>query len=200
MAVTALVCPRCGAQIELDDSREYGFCSYCGSKIMLGEHIYVHVKHSYEDGGPTTTGTTGSSGNSGNSDNSGWAGGSGNAGGYGGSGNAGNAGGYGRSGGPTTTGTTSHTTNNYYENNYYYTNSSNDSGRAYISRKSKAATLILWLLIGEIGGHMFYVGRFGMGLLYLFTGGLFGIGWLIDLILILTNSFKDGAGLSVSKW
>ena len=30
-----------------------------------------------------------------------------------------------------------------------------------------------------------------MGLLYLFTLGLFGIGWLIDIILIAIGSFRD---------
>ncbi len=31
----ALDCPNCGAHLELDDSREYGFCSYCGAKVDL---------------------------------------------------------------------------------------------------------------------------------------------------------------------
>ena len=43
--------------------------------------------------------------------------------------------------------------------------------------------------------HYFYVRRPGMGILYLFTMGLFGIGWLIDLIRILTGSFRDCDGL-----
>ena len=33
------------------------------------------------------------------------------------------------------------------------------------------------------------------GLLYLFTGGLCGIGWLIDLIMTACGSFTDKAGL-----
>ncbi|MFR9048827.1 MAG: TM2 domain-containing protein [[Clostridium] leptum] len=30
------------------------------------------------------------------------------------------------------------------------------------------------------GGHKFYEGKAGTGILYLFTGGLFSIGWIID--------------------
>ena len=49
MSVKALKCPSCGADIELDDSREFGFCSYCGSRIQIGErvNINVNVKHDY---------------------------------------------------------------------------------------------------------------------------------------------------------
>jgi len=44
MAMKALRCPQCGAELELDDSKEFGFCSSCGTKIMLNEK--VEVKHS----------------------------------------------------------------------------------------------------------------------------------------------------------
>lgn len=36
-------CPNCGAGIQLDEKREFGFCSYCGTKIQLNETI-IH-KH-----------------------------------------------------------------------------------------------------------------------------------------------------------
>ncbi|MBQ1259000.1 MAG: TM2 domain-containing protein [Clostridia bacterium] len=36
-----------------------------------------------------------------------------------------------------------------------------------------------------MGGHKFYEGKIGMGILYIFTFGLFGIGLLVDLIVIL---------------
>ena len=39
MALIALKCPSCGADIELDESREFAFCSYCGSKVMQEKKI-----------------------------------------------------------------------------------------------------------------------------------------------------------------
>lgn len=40
----------------------------------------------------------------------------------------------------------------------------------------------LLLCIFTICGHKFYEGKVGMGILYLCTVGLFGIGWIIDII------------------
>ena len=45
-------------------------------------------------------------------------------------------------------------------------------------------TYLLWFFVGIFGVHKFYLDKFGMGLLYLFTGGLFMIGWFIDLFTI----------------
>lgn len=60
--------------------------------------------------------------------------------------------------------------------------------------KSQVVALVLAILLGGIGIHRFYLGHIGMGILYLFTAGLCGIGWLIDIILIATGSLepKDG--------
>ncbi len=53
---------------------------------------------------------------------------------------------------------------------------------------STGIAYLLWLVsgFGALGFHRFYLGRFGTGLLYLFTGGLFGIGGLFDLFYIPT--------------
>jgi TM2 domain-containing membrane protein YozV len=56
------------------------------------------------------------------------------------------------------------------------------------------------LFLGSLGVHYFYVGRIGMGILWLLTGGLFGIGLLIDFILILTGTFKDSYGRPIENW
>jgi len=45
-------------------------------------------------------------------------------------------------------------------------------------------TYLLWFFFGIIGVHKFYLNKFGMGILYILTGGIFLIGWLIDLFTI----------------
>lgn len=48
---------------------------------------------------------------------------------------------------------------------------------------SKAIGYILWLF-GFTGSHRFYFGKQITGIIWFFTFGLLGIGWLIDLFLI----------------
>ena len=50
--------------------------------------------------------------------------------------------------------------------------------------KDKWVAFFLCLFLGYLGIHKFYEGKVGMGILYLFTFGLLGIGTLVDLIAI----------------
>ena len=62
------------------------------------------------------------------------------------------------------------------------------------SSKNYAATLILAIVLGFFGGHRFYVGKVGTGFLYIFTAGLFGIGWIVDIFTVLFGNFTDKTG------
>ena len=66
--------------------------------------------------------------------------------------------------------------------------------RQELSDKSKLAAFLLCLFFGGLGFHKFYLGKIGAGILYLFTFGLFGFGWVLDLILILSGSSTDRFG------
>ncbi len=51
--------------------------------------------------------------------------------------------------------------------------------------KNKWVSFFLCLFLGVFGAHKFYEGRVLLGVVYLFTAGIFGIGVLIDLVILL---------------
>ena len=61
----------------------------------------------------------------------------------------------------------------------------NANGFAGGKPKNKWVAFCLCLFLGFAGAHKFYEGKIGTGILYLFTGGLIGIGWFIDCIMLL---------------
>lgn len=56
-----------------------------------------------------------------------------------------------------------------------------------IKEINKWTSFLLCLFLGIFGVHKFYEGKIGIGILYICTLGLFGIGWIVDLIIILTK-------------
>ena len=60
--------------------------------------------------------------------------------------------------------------------------------------------LLLCFFLGVFGAHRFYVGKIGTGILQLLTLGGVGIWWLVDMILILTGSFRDKNGQRITEW
>ena len=91
--------------------------------------------------------------------------------------------------------------NNYQQNlsgQYFIPQQNTRDVDAVFSSKSKNTALLLCFFLGALGIHQFYVGKTGKGILYLLTGGLFGIGWLIDLFAIAENKFKDSNDLPLT--
>ena len=86
------------------------------------------------------------------------------------------------------------TTINQGSTNYNVNNNNTDYDSDIYSNKNKWVALILAIFFGGFGIHKFYVGKIGMGILYLLTGGLFYIGVIVDVVNILTGSAKDSEG------
>lgn len=47
--------------------------------------------------------------------------------------------------------------------------------------KTVKTAYLLWFFLGGLGIHKFYLGKTGMGVAYIFTGGLFLVGLAVDL-------------------
>ncbi|HYU74108.1 MAG TPA: TM2 domain-containing protein [Ktedonobacteraceae bacterium] len=65
--------------------------------------------------------------------------------------------------------------------------------------KDWMTTLLLCIFLGWLGVHRFYTGHIAIGVIQLLTGGGCGIWWLIDFIMILTDSYRDSNGLPLVR-
>lgn len=63
----------------------------------------------------------------------------------------------------------------------------NNIGTSDVSKKKcdKWVAFLLCVFFGWLGVHKFYEEKIGLGIVYIITFGLFGIGWFIDIITIL---------------
>jgi hypothetical protein len=68
------------------------------------------------------------------------------------------------------------------------------------SDKSRGVALALATILGPFGGHRFYVGKTGTGVLMALTLGGAGLWWLYDLILVASGSFRDLNDRPVTRW
>jgi TM2 domain-containing membrane protein YozV len=71
---------------------------------------------------------------------------------------------------------------------------------ARMSERRILPALLLCFFLGVFGAHRFYAGKIGTGILELLTLGGLGIWWLVDMILILTGSFRDRDGQKITEW
>ncbi|MDO4887992.1 MAG: TM2 domain-containing protein [Actinomycetaceae bacterium] len=62
------------------------------------------------------------------------------------------------------------------------------------------AALLLCIFLGQFGGHRFYVGKIGTGIVWLLTFGFLGFAVIFDIIMICVGSFSDSDGLKVLRW
>lgn len=53
---------------------------------------------------------------------------------------------------------------------------------------------ILWVFLGLFGGHRFYLGNIGMGLIQLFTAGGFGVWWIVDAFIMSKRAHAIDSG------
>ncbi len=65
--------------------------------------------------------------------------------------------------------------------------------------KDLLVAYLLWFFLGTFGAHRFYLEKPGTGILYLFTFGLFGIGWLVDFF-TLPRQVRDANILLTHKY
>ena len=65
--------------------------------------------------------------------------------------------------------------------------------------KDWITTLLLAVFVGVFGVHRFYTGHIGIGIIQLLTGGGCGIWYIIDIIIIVTDGYKDAEGNPLDK-
>lgn len=53
-----------------------------------------------------------------------------------------------------------------------------------LEERELSEAYLLWFFLGLFGGHRFYIGDITLGVIYLFTLGIFGIGWITDAFLL----------------
>ena len=67
------------------------------------------------------------------------------------------------------------------------------------SDKDFVPAALLCYFLGMLGMHRFYLGKYFTGLLMLVTFGGFGIWSIVDMVTLITGSFRDANGLPLNR-
>lgn len=59
------------------------------------------------------------------------------------------------------------------------------------SPHNRVVAIVLAVFFGYWGLHRLYTGRYLSAAAWFFTGGLFGLGWAFDVVMLLIGRFKD---------
>lgn len=59
------------------------------------------------------------------------------------------------------------------------------------SDEQKKTALYLCIFLGWFGIHRFYLKKYATGLIWMFTGGLFFVGWIIDIVTIASGKMFE---------
>lgn len=70
----------------------------------------------------------------------------------------------------------------------------------FYSPKRRGIAALLCLFLGIFGFHRFYVGKIGTGLIWFLKFGLCGVGFFLDLFMILCGNFRDRDDRRLSRW
>ena len=65
--------------------------------------------------------------------------------------------------------------------------------------KSKLITTLLCAFLGGFGAHRFYLAKYGTGVLWLLTGGICGIGTIVDMVKLALNTTTDAQGQKLQE-
>lgn len=70
--------------------------------------------------------------------------------------------------------------------------------------KSVGTAYIFWALLGVVGAHQFYLGKTGRGISMLLTLGWLGVGMLVDLFTLESQTIeanrKNGLAITYTKF
>ena len=189
MKIKTMVCPHCGAQLKIVRGKNYAICEYCDSEVFIEDEVRDPIDqeeagYRFEKGRQRAREESEKKNKASclGADNSHRAGGDSSGVRY-----------YQTTQSTQRTQSTQGTQGTY---NYY----GNNAGAYPASPKSRLVALLLCIFLGCFGVHRFYMGRIGLGILYLFTFSLFGFGYIIDIILIALGKARDRNGLYLINW